>query len=250
MWIGGTRLALGYLGAPELTAERFRQIPGHGRMYRSGDLVTARADGTLDFHGRADNQVKVRGFRIEPEEVEHTLRLHPEIAEASVVVRRAGQEDAELTAFVVPIEGRRPATAALRAHLTDRLPAHLVPTAWTVLAALPLTDVGKVDRRALAAMETQAPGERPQDPAAVLTPLQEAVAAAWSRALGRAVERADADFLAEGGHSLMAMWVVDDLREDLGVELSLADFFSHPTVAGQAALVERSLLDQHGEAGA
>ncbi|MDH6130730.1 amino acid adenylation domain-containing protein [Kitasatospora sp. MAA4] len=250
LWIGGTRLALGYLGQPELTAERFREIPGHGRMYRSGDLVSARADGTLDFHGRADNQVKVRGFRIEPEEIEHTLRLHPEIAEASVVVRRAGQEDAELSAFVVPTEGHRPATAALRAHLADRLPAHLVPTAWTVLAALPLTDVGKVDRRALVALDPRAPGERRSAPAAALTPLQQAVAEAWSRALGRAVERADADFLAEGGHSLMAMWVVDDLREDLGVELSLADFFSHPTVAGQAALVERALLALHGEAGA
>ncbi|GAA2133021.1 hypothetical protein GCM10009760_08710 [Kitasatospora kazusensis] len=240
LWIGGARLALGYLGQPELTAERFREIPGHGRMYRSGDLVTARPDGTLDFHGRADGQVKVRGFRIEPDEVEHALRRHPAVAEAAVVVRRPGQEDAALTACVVPADGQRPATAALRDHLAELLPAHLVPTAWTLLEALPLTATGKVDRRALAGTAAeQAPAD---GPAAPLTPLQQAVAEAWARALDRPVDRPEADFLAEGGHSLMAMWVVDDLREDLGVELSLADFFGHPTVAGQAALIERSLL--------
>ncbi|MDH6577275.1 non-ribosomal peptide synthetase [Kitasatospora sp. MAP5-34] len=242
LWIGGARLALGYLGQPELTAERFREIPGHGRMYRSGDLVTARPDGTLDFHGRADGQVKVRGFRIEPDEVEHALRRHPAVSEAAVVVRRAGQEDAALTAYVVPADGHRPATTALRDHLAGLLPAHLVPTAWTVLETLPLTGTGKVDRHALAGTTP----DQAHTATAALTPLQQAVAEAWSRALDRPVQHPDADFLAEGGHSLMAMWVVDDLREDLGVELSLADFFGHPTVAGQAALIERSLLAVHG----
>ncbi len=247
LWIGGTRLARGYLGQPELTAERFRELPGHGRMYRSGDLVSARPDGTLDFHGRADHQVKVRGFRIEPGEIEHALRQHPEVADAAVVVRSAGQEDAALTAHVVPVDGHRPAATALRAYLADRLPAHLVPTAWAVLDALPLTGTGKVDRRALAGTET-GPADGPQSAPTALTPLQEAVAEIWSRALARPVEHPDADFLAEGGHSLMAMWVVDDLREDLGVDLSLAEFFAHPTVAGQAALVEQALLAAHGDA--
>ncbi|MDH6126473.1 non-ribosomal peptide synthetase [Kitasatospora sp. GP82] len=247
LWIGGARLALGYLGQPELTADRFREIPGHGRMYRSGDLASARPDGVLEFHGRADDQVKVRGFRIEPGEVEHALRQHPEVAEAAVVVQRAGQEDAALTAYVVPAEGRRPSATALRAQLADRLPAHLVPTSWTVLDALPLTTSGKVDRRALTGTHPVGSDDRPQSGGVELTPLQQALAEIWSRALGRPVERPDADFLTEGGHSLMAMWVVDDLREDLGVELSLADFFAHPTVSGQAALVERALLAAHGE---
>ncbi|WP_344441127.1 amino acid adenylation domain-containing protein, partial [Kitasatospora nipponensis] len=149
LWIGGARLALGYLGQPDLTAQRFRQVPGHGLMYRSGDLVSARADGTLDFHGRADDQVKIRGFRIEPGEVEHALRRHPQVAEAAVVVHRAGEPDAALAAYLVAVEGQRLSTAALRAELADTLPAHLVPTAWTVLDALPLTPSGKVDRRAL-----------------------------------------------------------------------------------------------------
>ncbi|MFJ3791082.1 non-ribosomal peptide synthetase [Kitasatospora sp. NPDC090091] len=245
LWIAGTRLALGYLGRPELTAERFRDLPGIGRAYRTGDLAVRRPDGTLEFHGRLDDQVKVRGFRIEPGEIEHALRAFPEVAEAAVVVRRAGREDAALTACVVPAEGTRPAPEALRRRLAERLPAHLVPTAWTVLDALPLTGTGKVDRRALAGDDTApapAEGADPATAAAALTPIQQVVAEAWSRALERPVTAPDADFFAEGGHSLLAMWVVDDLREDLGVELPLGDFLDHPTVAGQAALIERALL--------
>ncbi|MFF2043379.1 amino acid adenylation domain-containing protein [Kitasatospora sp. NPDC058170] len=253
LWIAGARLATGYLGRPDLTAEYFRELPGTGRAYRSGDLVAQRPDGVLDFHGRVDDQVKVRGFRIEPGEIEHALRRHPEVAEAAVVVRRPGQENAALTAYVVPAEGVRLAPEVLRRRLADLLPAHLVPTSWTVLDALPLTGTGKVDRRALAedesgekgtAEEGEAPHEAPAAPA--LTPIQEVVAAAWSRALEHPVASPEADFLAEGGHSLLAMWVVDDLREDLGVELPLGDFLDHPTVAGQAALIERALLAAHG----
>ncbi|MFE6498912.1 non-ribosomal peptide synthetase [Kitasatospora sp. NPDC057738] len=238
LWIAGDRLALGYLDRPELTAERFRELPGIGRAYRSGDRVAERPDGSLEYHGRTDDQVKVRGFRIEPGEVEHALLQLPEVAEAAVVVRRAGQVDAALTACLVLAEGSRPAVEALRAALAERLPAHLVPTAWTVLAALPLTGSGKVDRRALAADEPD--GAQPSA-AAELGPIEQVVAEAWSRALERPITDPSADFLAEGGHSLLAMWVVDDLREDLGVELSLADFLGHPTVAAQAELLERAL---------
>ncbi|MFJ8043470.1 amino acid adenylation domain-containing protein [Kitasatospora sp. NPDC096147] len=243
LWIGGDRLALGYLGQPELTADRFRELPGLGRMYRSGDLAVERPDGVVEFHGRADHQVKVRGFRIEPGETEHALLRLPEVAEAAVVVRRAGHEDAALTAFVVPAEGHRPAGELLRSRLAERLPAHLVPTAWAVLDRLPLTGSGKVDRRALAEHGSDAVAA-PEHGAALrpLTPIEEAVAASWSRALERPVTDPAADFLAEGGHSLLALWVVDDLREDLGVELTLAEFFDHPTLTAQAALVERALL--------
>ncbi|MFE6869406.1 amino acid adenylation domain-containing protein [Kitasatospora sp. NPDC057692] len=254
LWIAGARVALGYLGRPGPTAERFADLPGTGRAYRTGDRVLRRPDGVLEYHGRLDDQVKVRGFRIEPGEVEHALRSLPEVAEAAVVVRRAGRADAALTACVVPAEGVRPAPEALRRRLAERLPAHLVPTAWTVLDALPLTTSGKVDRRALAADDTGPDDTGPGDggpggggsgsrPApAALTPIQQVVAAAWSRALEHEVTAPDADFFAEGGHSLLAMWVVDDLREDLGVDLPLGDFLDHPTVAGQADLVERALL--------
>ncbi|MFE7527523.1 non-ribosomal peptide synthetase [Kitasatospora sp. NPDC057542] len=238
LWIAGDRLALGYLGRPELTADRFRELPGIGRAYRSGDRVRRLPDGSLEYHGRTDDQVKVRGFRIEPGEVEHALLQLPEVAEAAVVVRRAGQADAALTACLVLAEGARPAVEALRTRLAEQLPAHLVPTTWTVLAALPLTGSGKVDRRALAADE---PAEARPSAGAELGPIQQVVADAWSRALERPITDPAADFLAEGGHSLLAMWVVDDLREDLGVELSLADFLGHPTVAAQAELLERAL---------
>ncbi|MEK2492958.1 non-ribosomal peptide synthetase [Kitasatospora purpeofusca] len=254
LWLTG-RLALGYLGRPGLTAERFVELPGLGRAYATGDLVSRRSDGILDFHGRLDDQVKVRGYRIEPGEVEHALCGLAEVAEAAVVVRRAGREDAALTAFVVAAEGVRPAVESLRRQLAERLPAHLVPTAWTVLDTLPLTGSGKVDRRALAAEEElaqgAAPAAGPAGPAvpvapvaepAALGPIEQVVAAAWSRALETEVTTPEAEFFALGGHSLLAMWVVDDLREDLGVELPLGDFLSRPTVAGQAALIERALL--------
>ncbi|MFD7411705.1 amino acid adenylation domain-containing protein [Kitasatospora purpeofusca] len=245
LWLTG-RLALGYLGRPGLTAERFVELPGLGRAYATGDLVSRRPDGVLDFHGRLDDQVKVRGYRIEPGEVEHALCGLPEVAEAAVVVRRAGREDAALTAFVVAAEGFRPVVESLRRQLAERLPAHLVPTAWTVLDTLPLTGSGKVDRRALAAEEEPAEDDGPvsgpvSEPSA-LGPIEQVVAAAWSRALETEVTTPDAEFFALGGHSLLAMWVVDDLREDLGVELPLGDFLSRPTVAGQAALIERALL--------
>ncbi|MEV7602313.1 non-ribosomal peptide synthetase [Kitasatospora sp. NPDC089797] len=239
LWIGGDRLAHGYLDRPELTAERFQELPGLGRAYRSGDLVRQRPDGALEFHGRTDDQVKVRGFRIEPGEVEHALLQFPEIAEAAVVVRRAGRTDAALTACVVLADGAGAAVESLRKRLAERLPAHLVPTAWSILDALPLTGTGKVDRRALAAADDQAAGRTTAQVA--LTPIQQVVAEAWSRALERRITDPAADFLAEGGHSLLAMWVVDDLNGDLGVELSLADFLGHPTVAGQADLLERAL---------
>ncbi|MCF3101264.1 non-ribosomal peptide synthetase [Streptomyces roseoverticillatus] len=249
LWVGGPRLAAGYLGQEALTAERFVDHPSAGRLYRTGDVVSARPDGTLDFHGRVDDQVKVRGFRIEPGEIEHALRDHPRVADAAVTVVRAGEDDARLVAFVVPDGDGQPAVAALRDHLAGRLPAHLLPNAWSVVDALPLTGNGKVDRRALAGRPV--PG-LPQSPDAAgpvrreLTPLQRAVADAWGRALECEVGDPDADFLALGGHSLLALGVVDDLREDLGVELTLAAFFAAPTVAGQAALVEEALAEAFG----
>ncbi|QLE75854.1 amino acid adenylation domain-containing protein [Streptomyces rectiverticillatus] len=251
LWVGGPRLAAGYLGQPALTAERFVEHPSAGRIYRTGDVVSARPDGTLDFHGRVDDQVKVRGFRIEPGEIEHALRDHPRVADAAVAVVRPGADDARLVAFVVPDGEGQPAVAALRDHLAGRLPAHLLPNAWSVVDALPLTGNGKVDRPALA--ERPLPGLPPaagaQGPAPVrqeLTPVQRAVADAWGRALECEVGTTDADFLALGGHSLLALGVVDDLREDLGVELTLAAFFSAPTVAGQAGLIEEALVEMYG----
>ncbi|WP_129297981.1 non-ribosomal peptide synthetase [Streptomyces lydicus] len=244
LWIGGSRLAHGYTGQPELTAERFSDHPELGRLYRSGDLVSRRPDGTLDFHGRTDDQVKIRGFRIEPAEIEHALREQPEVADAAVTVHRPSPDDARLAAFVVAAPGPVPRSAALHDRLAAVLPAHLVPDEVRVVDALPLTASGKVDRRALTDLVST---DRPDAAAGPLGPLEQAVAEVWGRSLGREVTRADADFLALGGHSLLALAVTDDLREELGVELTLADFFAAPTVAGHAALVERALLAAHSD---
>ncbi|MGI5478896.1 non-ribosomal peptide synthetase [Streptomyces lavendofoliae] len=244
LWIGGARLALGYAGLPALTAERFVDHPDLGRLYRTGDVVSVRPDGVLDFHGRTDDQVKVRGFRIEPGEVEHALRGEPDVEDAAVTVRRPAPDDARLVAFVVAAPGPVPRPGVLRDRLAAILPAHLVPDEVTMVDRLPLTGSGKVDRRALADLGT---GDGTGAPAAALTPLQQAVADLWSRALGREVTRPDADFLALGGHSLLALVVTDDLREELGVDVALADFFAAPTVAGQAALVEQALLAAHSD---
>ncbi|CAM5333350.1 MULTISPECIES: non-ribosomal peptide synthetase [Streptomyces] len=246
LWLGGPRLALGYVGQPDRTAERFVDHPAAGRLYRTGDVVSARPDGTLDFHGRTDDQIKVRGFRIEPGEIEHALREHAGVADAAVVVQRPAPDDARLVAFVVPEDGAAPGAAALRAHLEERLPAHLVPNVWGFVDALPMTGVGKVDRRALAERPVDGDGtDSPPAPAASLSPLQQVVADLWSQALGFPVDDPAADFIALGGHSLLALCVVEDLREDLGVEMSLADFFAAPTVAAQAAHVEQALLRLH-----
>ncbi|QGV82295.1 non-ribosomal peptide synthetase [Streptomyces ficellus] len=248
LWIGGSRVASGYTGRPALTAERFVDRPGTGRLYRTGDLVSVRPDGVLDFHGRTDDQVKVRGFRIEPGEVEHVLRDQPDVDDAAVGVHRPTPDEARLVAFVVAAPGPVPRPGVLRDRLAATLPAHLVPDEVTIVDRLPLTSSGKVDRRGLADL---AAGNGAGSPVAVpqtpLTPLQQAVAEVWSRALGREVTRPDADFLSLGGHSLLALVVTDDLREELGVELALADFFAEPTVAGQAALVERALLADHAD---
>ncbi|GAA0395811.1 amino acid adenylation domain-containing protein [Streptomyces luteireticuli] len=244
LWIGGPRLATGYLGQPGRTAESFVDHPVWGRVYRTGDLVSARPDGTLEFHGRIDGQIKVRGFRVEPGEVEHAVRTHAGVADAAVtVVKNEDGTDARLAAFVVPAGGAEPAPAALRDHLTALLPPHLVPTVWSVVDGLPMTANGKVDRGALAALPVDGPVP---SPARELTPIEQAVAAAWARALEREVTAPDADFLALGGHSLLALGIVDDLREDLGVELSLAAFFAAPTLAEQALLVERELSGSFG----
>jgi amino acid adenylation domain-containing protein len=276
LWVGGTRLAHGYTGQSGLTAERFVEHPALGRVYRTGDLVSARADGALDYHGRTDDQVKVRGHRIEPGEIEHLLRNQPELDDAAVTVRRPTPDDARLAAFVVGAAGATPSAQTLRTRLAGLLPAHLVPDELTVVERLPLTSTGKVDRRALAALDpataatagnggsgsggkgsgtagSGADGARAslaaeqQAPPTPLTPLQQAVAEVWARSLECEVASPDDDFLALGGHSLLALVVTDDLREDLGVEVSLADFFAAPTVAGHAALVECALLTAHAD---
>ena len=241
--IGGGGLSRGYLGQPDLTAERFvpsafAAAPG-GRLYRSGDRARWRRDGQLEYLGRLDQQAKVRGFRIEPSEIEAALLAHPWVAEAAVVVRSQAGQGPELTAYLVPAAGREPETlgaaeiAAVRRFLAAKLPDPMVPRTLVALARLPRTPSGKLDRRALPApAPVGAGGEGPD--AAPRSRIEQTLAAIWSRLLG--VERIGTgdNFFALGGHSLLAMQMVSQLRRELGAELPLKDLFEEPTIAGLA----------------
>ncbi len=235
LYAGGDGLARGYLNRPALTAERFvpdlhSGEPG-GRLYRTRDLARWRADGTVEFLGRLDQQVKLRGFRVEPGEVEAALAALPAVHEAAVVVQGTGA-DRRLAAFVVGEVDR----AELRRHLEPRLPAWMVPSAFVVLEALPLTPNGKVDRRALAALETAV--ERAADLVLPRTPMEELLSGMWAEVLRLQAVGRDDDFFALGGHSLLATQLVSRLRSLLGVEMPLRTLFEHPTLGGLAAWLE------------
>ncbi|HKV10095.1 MAG TPA: amino acid adenylation domain-containing protein, partial [Thermoanaerobaculia bacterium] len=231
--LAGAGLARGYLGRPDLTAERFgpdpfATAPG-ARLYRTGDLVKRRPGGELEFLGRIDHQVKVRGFRIELGEIESVLSRFPGVREAVVLVRDEGG-DRRLVAYVAGDAGE----GELRRGLRERLPEFMVPSAFVRLDALPLTPNGKVDRKALPAPERieGEPGAAPSSSA------EEILAGIWSDVLGAGSVSVHDDFFALGGHSLLATQVVSRVREAFAVELPLKAVFERPTVAGLAAAVE------------
>jgi thioesterase domain-containing protein/acyl carrier protein len=238
LFAGGDGLARGYVGQPALTAERFvphpfSSVPG-ARLYRTGDLARWRADGMLEFAGRVDAQVKVRGYRIELAEIEAALLRAPGVAEALVLVREDSPGDKRLVAYVTPTEpGSPPSVADLRASLTARLPGFMVPSAFVPLAAFPLTMHGKVDRKALPAPDaTSALGGY----VAPRTPLEEQLAQVFAEVLG--VERVgtEDDFFDLGGHSLLAVRLMARIRERTGLALPVAALFQGSTVARLAAL--------------
>jgi len=235
LYIGGSGLARGYAGRPDLTAERFVPSPfGVGeRLYRTGDIARWREDGLLECLGRVDTQVKIRGVRIEPEEIASVLGTHPDVRAAVVEARGTGAAR-RLAAYLVPADGRRPEPRELRAHLAARLPEAMVPTWYVSLAALPLTPNGKVDRAAL-----PAPAEDDAVHAEVRIAPRDAterlVADIWAETLGVTDVSATDDFLALGGNSLLATRVVARLGARLGLRLGIRDLFDAPTVAGLAA---------------
>ncbi|HEX8272438.1 MAG TPA: amino acid adenylation domain-containing protein [Longimicrobiaceae bacterium] len=237
--VGGPAVARGYLGRPELTAERFVPDPfgePGARLYRSGDRARWRADGTLEFLGRLDRQAKVRGFRVEPGEVEAALARLPGVRRAAAVVREDAPGDRRLVAYAVPDPDAGLVGAGLRAALAGSLPEHLVPSAVVLLDELPLTPRGKLDRRALPAPDAAA-GDA-EAFVAPRTPAEERIAAIWREVLR--VERVGVHdrFFDLGGHSLLATQVVTRVREALGAELPLRVLFETPTVAALAARVE------------
>ncbi len=233
LYVGGAGLARGYLHRPQLTAERFVNHPQLGRLYATGDLVRRRGDGALEFVGRVDHQIKLRGFRIEPGEIEANLAEHPGVRDAVVLVR-----DDRLIAYVVRAVGATPSPGELRAFLAERLPSYLLPGAFVVLDGLPLTPNGKVDQVRLPPPDTQDSDAGPS--AAPRTGTQAQVAAIWAELLGLAAVGVHDDFFALGGHSLMATQVIARVRERCGVTVPLSALFQAPTIAGLAAAVDRA----------
>jgi amino acid adenylation domain-containing protein len=243
LFLGGGGLALGYLGKPDLTASAFVPDPFSGepgaRLYRTGDLVRFRPDGQLEFLGRADRQVKVRGFRIEPGEIEAQLAEHPAVREAVVIPRQAAPRDLRLAAYLVAAGATPPSLHEVRAFLRARLPEHMVPSTIQFLAALPLSPSGKVDRGAL---PPAAPDDTPEE--APRTPAEELLAGIWAAVLGRAQVGTSDDFFDLGGHSLLLGQVLARVRAAFGVELSVRTAFEARTLAALARRIEESLREQ------
>jgi amino acid adenylation domain-containing protein len=242
LFIGGAGLARGYLNRPGLTADRFVPDPfgpPGSRLYRTGDLARWRPDGALEFLGRLDAQVKLRGMRIEPGEIEAALRALPAVRDAAVIVREDRPGDPRLVAYLTPSpegDGAGIDHGAVRAGLKRTLPDHLVPSAYVTLAALPLNPSGKLDRRALptpvagrdAGVELVAPA----------TPTEQALAAIWGELLGIETIGVDDDFFDLGGHSLLATQVVARLRRQTGAGVSVMEVFQHRTIRELAALAD------------
>ncbi|WP_394827249.1 amino acid adenylation domain-containing protein [Pendulispora albinea] len=252
LYLGGAGLARGYLGRPDLTAERFVPHPfaAGARLYRTGDLARYRPDGTVEFLGRRDHQLKIRGFRVELGEIEARLSEHPAVGQAIVLARQ--DEGFALVAYVVPKQlDEKPHEkldpAKVREFLVPRLPDYMLPTDIVVLPRLPLTANGKVDRKAL-----PSPADRRAKHAHVAprTPIEETLARIWADVLGVAKVGVDDDFFALGGHSLLAIPLMHRIQQSFGTGLSLMAIFRAPTVAGLAELIAQARAGQSLEAGA
>ncbi|AJC22769.1 non-ribosomal peptide synthetase [Pandoraea pulmonicola] len=232
LYVCGAGLARGYLGQPGLTAERFvpdpKGAPGE-RMYRSGDRARRLADGTLDYLGRGDAQVKLRGFRIEPGEIEAQLLQHADVTDAAVLVRDDGAGE-QLVAYVVSAQDAAALWPRLREHLAGRLPAYMVPGQWLRLDALPLTPNGKLDRRALPAPQAAGAADFEAPHAGV----ESLIASVWQDVLGVSRVGRQDDFFALGGHSLLATQVASRLRDALAVEVPLRTLFEASVLSALA----------------
>src|ERR1700687_3472972 len=240
--IGGRGVGRGYLNAPELTAEKFRPDLFGGdsgaRLYRTGDLGRFLPDGQIAFMGRLDDQIKVMGHRIEPNEIVTVLNRHPEIEASIVCTYTDPSGDQRLVAYVVPAKDMQPKPGDLRSYLSSYLPSHMLPSAFVQLARLPLSPHGKLDRAALPQPTTENilredSLEGPQ------SPIEEHLGVVLSGLLGVARVGSEDNFFTLGGHSLMGAQLIAKIRENFGVELSLRCLFDEPTPRGMSAEIER-----------
>ena len=241
IWIGGDGLADGYLGDSTLTAERFQPDPfaPPGRMYRTGDLGRILEDGALEFLGRIDAQIKIRGFRVEPAEIENALMQHPLVERAAVAPHERPGIGRTLVAYIVSRDPRTTLGEELRAYLRTRLPEHMVPHYYELSAALPLLASGKIDRRALeppAFGRSPAPAESDGRP---LTPTEALIANIWKERLRVAEIGPSSNFFALGGDSLLAVQIMSRLAEAIDAPLAVRSIFEFPTVGGLAKVIDR-----------
>jgi amino acid adenylation domain-containing protein len=256
LFVSGDGLARGYHQRPELTAERFLPNPFSNepglRLYRTGDLVRYLPDAVVEFRGRADAQVKLRGMRIELGEIEAALREHPDVEECVAVLRGEGTE-AALVAYIVPVAEVGPGADELHSYLTARLPRHMLPSAFVMLEQLPLMVNGKVDRRAL---PDPSPEARATSAASFVAPaneLERTIAGIWSEVLGLEQVGTQDNFFDLGGHSLRLLQVHLKLRQALGRDVPLFELFQYPTVSTLAAHLHQGAdleLDSSEERGA
>jgi amino acid adenylation domain-containing protein len=232
--IGGKGLAQGYLNRTDLTAEKFIPNPysleSDARLYRTGDLARFLLDGNIEFLGRIDEQVKVRGYRIEPGEIEAALCEHEKVNEAVVAIYEDQSGGKRLVAYVVPRQQETTTAFELRSFLQSRLPKYMVPTAFVMLEVLPLTPNGKLDRRALPAPSSER-FDQNNDFVAARTPLEKELAAIWTEILGIDEIGIHDNFFELGGHSLLATRVVSRLRQVFHKHIPLRFIFEYPTIA-------------------
>src|SRR5919202_2851587 len=240
LYIGGHGLARGYLNRPDLTQEKFIPNPFNNepssRLYKTGDKARYLSDGNIEFLGRLDNQVKIRGFRIELGEIEAALAQYLGVRETVVIAREDVPGHKYLVAYIVPNHESALAFSDLRSFLSEKLPNYMIPGAFVILDALPLTSNGKVDRRALPAPEFQS--ELQRSLVATRTPIEEMLASIWADVLLIELVGVHHNLFELGGHSLLAIQVISRVRDTFAVELPLRSLFEAPTIAEFASLVE------------
>jgi acyl carrier protein len=248
LYLGGAQIAKGYINRPELTAEKFLSDPyskhASGRIYRTGDRVRFLPDGNLEYLGRTDDQVKWRGFRIEPGEIETVLMEHASVKQAAVLLREDNPGDRRLVGYVVGAE-HEPDTETLKAHVKEQLPDYMVPSILVAIDALPLTPSGKLARHSLPAPNY---GDAAQRYVAPRDATEEALVGIWAEVLAVDLIGVHDDFFELGGHSLLATQLISRVRDTLAIEMPLKYLFHNPTpgslaVALQALLIANSLQD-------
>jgi acyl-CoA synthetase (AMP-forming)/AMP-acid ligase II len=247
LYVGGPALARGYLNQPALTAAKFiphpfSDQPG-ARLYKTGDMARYLPDGNVEFMRRLDYQVKVRGFRIELEEIESVLSRHEGVREALVAAYESAPGEKHLIAYIVPSQSAPPSVQELQQLIREHLPAYMLPAAFIILEAFPLSPNGKIDRKALPApdLETLAPANTYVEPS---TPLEETLVGIWEEVLGRKRIGVFDNFFEVGGHSLLATQIVARVRKNLDVEFSLRSLFETPTIAEMAVTIEEMMLQE------